>query len=178
MRLAWTTGWRDLPGLRSLWLESTSGTSQWGCPSGGTRAHNPVGLRNATISHHEDQMWLQETYERQYLRAVIVTWSSAWDSNPESPDLETIPSLTPILQELNLPKHQSAKLFGRPHYCYGCATRAKAKQIDAKDAQFSKRRRKEEPLGMAIQAKTIKKGMFAQTPLQVDPKDPLKSPPP
>ena len=102
-------------------------------------------------------MCLQETYKRQYLRAVIVTWSSAWDSNPESPDLATTPSLTPILPELNLPKHQSAKLFGRPHYCYGCATRAKAKQIDAKDAQFSKRRRKEEPLGMAIQAKTIKK---------------------
>ena len=25
-------------------------------------------------------------YVRRYLRSVSVTWSSAWDSNPESPD--------------------------------------------------------------------------------------------
>ena len=104
-------------------------------------------------------------YERQYLRAVIVTWSSAWDSNPESPDLETTPSHTTILQESNLPKHQSAKLFGRPHYCYGCATRAKARWIDAMDCSVQQEKVKGRAIGHSSPGLDHKKGVFTQTHL-------------
>ena len=112
----WGCSWKgsEFQWDSAFWRDQSS-QSSWGCAT-----WQSATMRTGSI------------YVRRYLRSVSVTWSSAWDSNPESPDqvdLQISPQVSDYKQDCS--KLRSVELSGRPHYCYGCATSSRTLQSTA-----------------------------------------------
>ena len=79
-----------------VWVWRGSGPEIWE-----TRAHNlvqPDPIQACCAMWQSASKWTKRNNGRRNLRSVSVTWSSAWDSNPESPDGEHVPLLHEMWQ--------------------------------------------------------------------------------